>query len=355
MTLEARFCIARGSFLLDVDLKLPSRGITAFLGPSGSGKTTLLRAIAGLEKDPNGRLTVAGEVWQDAARYLPTHRRCLGYVFQEASLLPHLTVRRNLEYGYRRVPMAARQVDFEDAVALLDIGALLGRRAAELSGGERQRVAITRALLTSPRLLLMDEPLAALDEEARQGILPRLEHLYEELQIPVLYVSHARDEVARLADHLALLEAGCLRAAGQTADILTRADLPLARGQDAEAMIEAEVAGSDEAYHLTFIDFSGGRITATGAAPPVGSRVRVRVLARDVSLVLSPPVGTSILNVFPARVDGILETGGAQVTVRLDVGGTTLLSRITRKSTVALGLRDGKQVFAQVKSVALLR
>ncbi|MEA3412620.1 MAG: molybdenum ABC transporter ATP-binding protein [Pseudomonadota bacterium] len=354
MTIEARFRIARGDFLLDVDLTLPSRGITAFFGPSGSGKTTLLRAIAGLERDPDGRLVVAGDIWQDTGRFLPSHRRCLGYVFQEASLLPHLRVRRNLEYGYRRVPKAERRVVFEEAVALLDVGALLDRRAADLSGGERQRVAITRALLTSPRLLLMDEPLASLDEEARQAILPRLEHLHEALELPVIYVSHARDEVARLADHLALIEAGRVRASGATAEMLTRADLPLARARDAEATIEAVVSGCDETYHLTFLDFSGGRITATGNAPPPGSRVRVRVLARDVSLVLSPPVNTSILNVLPARVDSILATGSAQMTIRLDVGGSTLLSRITRKSTVALGLKEGMSVYAQVKSVALL-
>ena len=200
--IRARFRLDYSGFSLDVDLDLPGRGVTALFGPSGSGKTTLLRAIAGLEHAPGGALAVNGDVWQDTVRFVPTHKRSLGYVFQEASLFPHLSVQGNLQYGQKRVPVAQRRVSLDQAIALLDIGHLLDRKPARLSGGERQRIGIARALATSPRLLLMDEPLAALDHARKQEILPYLERLHDELDIPVLYVSHAPDEVARLADHI---------------------------------------------------------------------------------------------------------------------------------------------------------
>ncbi|HIP53448.1 MAG TPA: molybdenum ABC transporter ATP-binding protein, partial [Chromatiales bacterium] len=211
MSIDIRFCIARGDFVLDVDTVFPGKGVTAIFGPSGCGKTTLLRAIAGLERDPNGYCQVGEHLWQKKAMFLPAHRRSLGYVFQEASLFPHLSVRRNLEYGFKRVPKNQRRVTLEEATALLGLGNLLARRPLGLSGGERQRVAIGRALLTSPRLLLMDEPLAALDQASKREILPYLERLHDELAMPLLYVSHAADEVARLADHLVLLDNGCVK------------------------------------------------------------------------------------------------------------------------------------------------
>ena len=241
MSLEARFRIDRGEFVLDARLEAPDRGVTAIYGPSGCGKTTLLRAIAGLEQDPAGHLTIGGRVWQDGRSFLPPHRRPLGYVFQEASLFPHLSVRRNLEYGYRRVAREERRVDFEETVTLLGVGGLLDSRPVELSGGERQRAAIARALLTSPRLLLLDEPLTGLDAAGRSEIVPYLERLHAALEIPVLYVSHAADEVARLADHLALMKAGRIVATGPIAEMLTRFDLPMSRGMDAEAVVEADL------------------------------------------------------------------------------------------------------------------
>ncbi|MDE2310249.1 MAG: molybdenum ABC transporter ATP-binding protein, partial [Betaproteobacteria bacterium] len=220
--IAARFKLAYTAFVLDVDLELPARGITALFGPSGSGKTTLLRCIAGLERTTDGLLRVHDEVWQDGANFLPAHRRPLGYVFQEASLFPHLSVRRNLEYGMRRIPPVERKVQSEQVVELMGLSRLIERDPAHLSGGERQRVAIGRALLSSPRLLLMDEPLSALDVASRQEILPYLERLHGELEIPVIYVSHALDEVARLADHVVMLEQGCVIASGAPSEILTR-------------------------------------------------------------------------------------------------------------------------------------
>ncbi|MET0094366.1 MAG: molybdenum ABC transporter ATP-binding protein [Sedimenticola sp.] len=353
MTIEARFRISRRDFTLDAALSIPDRGVTALYGPSGCGKTTLLRAMAGLEHDPDGLFLINGETWQDGNRFTPPHQRALGYVFQEASLFAHLDVRRNLEYGLKRQKGTAR-VSLEKAIDLLGIGHLLARRPHQLSGGERQRVAIARALAISPRILLMDEPLSALDRERKQEILPYLESLHDELEIPVIYVSHAPDEVARLADHLVLMEAGEVKATGTIAEMLTRLDLPLAHGNEAEALIEATVAAHDDNFGLTYVDFPGGRFTVSHKSLPIGHPVRVRVTARDVSLTLEHQSGTSILNIFPAVVDEISPLNESQVMVRMLVGGVPMLSRVTRKSAALLELSRGKPVYAQAKSVALL-
>jgi molybdate transport system ATP-binding protein len=354
--LRARFAQRLGGFALDVDFQAPGRGVTALFGPSGAGKTAVMRCVAGLEHAPGGYLALNGECWQDDERgvFLPTHRRSLGYVFQEASLFPHLSVRRNLEYGWRRVPPAERRVAFDQAVEWLGIAALLGRDPARLSGGERQRVAIARALLTSPRLLLMDEPLAALDLDSKAEILPYLQRLHDQLAIPVLYVSHSPDEVSRLADHMVLLQQGRVAASGPLRELLARLDLPLAHGDEAGVVVDTVVAGHDEAFHLTWLDFSGGRISVARRPCAVGGELRLRIHARDVSLALEQPRRTSILNIFPARVAALAEDHPAQLMVRLDANGTPLLARITRKSASVLGLRPGMTVYAQVKSVALM-
>lgn len=354
MSIQVRLSLSRQNFHLEVDLAIPARGITALFGPSGCGKTTLLRAIAGLEPQAKGQLQVANTNWQDENSFLPPHRRPLGYVFQEASLFTHLSVQRNLEYGLKRLPATQRKVSLDTAIGLLGIGQLLDRKPPQLSGGERQRVAIARALAVSPELLLMDEPLAALDVQRKQEILPYLESLHARLNIPVIYVSHSPDEVARLADHLVLMENGGVTASGPISEMLTRVDLPLARGNDAEALIEAEVAAHDETYGLTYLDFPGGRFTVARKDLPTGTQVRLRVIARDVSITLEQQQGTSILNIFPATVDEIVPTSASQVTVRLLAGGVPLLSRITRKSAALLELTPGKTVYAQAKSVALL-
>ena len=346
--------IAFPDFTLDVELDLPGRGVTALSGPSGCGKTTCLRAVAGLQRAEPGRIVINGDVWQDAGRFLPTHRRPLGYVFQETRLFPHLDVRRNLEYGLRRVPPAQRRVPLDQAVELLGIGHLLARRPDTLSGGERQRVGIARALATSPRLLLMDEPLASLDPQRKREVLPYLERLHAQLDIPVLYVSHAPDEVAQLADHLVLMDAGRVTASGAAHGLMTRLDLPPAHGDLAAAVIDARVSGHDADYLLTQVEFPGGTLQLPHSGTLAGQAVRVRVQARDVSLTLQPQAGTSVLNILPARVSDLAPDGPAQTMVGLDVGGTRLLARITRKSADALALAPGARVYAQVKGVAIV-
>ncbi len=357
--LQARFHLERGEFRLDVDLDLPGRGVTALFGPSGSGKTSLLRCVAGLERAEIGQLRVNGELWQDSARdhFLAPHRRALGYVFQEASLFEHLSVRGNLEYGCKRIPAEQRRVSLDQALALLGIEHLLERLPAKLSGGERQRVAIARALLTSPRLLLLDEPLAALDPQRKAEILPYLERLHDELEIPVLYVSHSPDEVARLADHLVLLDNGQVKACGPVDELLARLDLPMAHSEDAGVVVQARVSGHDAHYQLLSLAFPDSPIGLRIAHAPVasGKLLRVKVQARDVSLSLEQPQHSSILNLLPVTVHSQQAADNpAHVLVRLDMHGTPLLARITRYSRDQLGLHDGQQLWAQIKSAALL-
>lgn len=355
MTITARFKVAYGGFTLDADLELPSRGISAFFGRSGSGKTTLLRCIAGLERAREGRLEFDGEVWQDGGKFLPTHRRPLGYVFQEANLFAHLSVRANLEYGLKRVAASERRVEWDRAIELLGIGHLLERKPDRLSGGERQRVAIARALLTSPRLLLMDEPLAALDQGRKDEILPYLEHLHDELEIPVLYVSHAADEVARLADHLVVLEDGCVLGAGPLAEILARLDLPIRLGEDAGVVLDAAVIGRDPAWHLAQVQFAGGTLWVRDDGHEIGKHLRVRILARDVSVAMDKASGSSILNSLPATVVEVAEENHPAIAlVALQCGPSRLTARLTRRSAAALDLAPGRQVWAQIKAVALI-
>ncbi len=353
--IRAQFKMQLEGFALDAAFDAPATGVTALFGPSGSGKTTLLRCIAGLERAA-GSLHVNGATWQDENTFVATHKRPLGYVFQEASLFPHLSVRANLEYGYKRIAPTERKVPLEQVVEWLGLSRLIERGdPAKLSGGERQRVAIGRALLTSPRILLMDEPLSALDTTSKQDILPYLERLHRELNIPVFYVSHALDEVARLADHLVLLEKGRVIASGALHETLARLDLPLAHFDDAGAVIEAAVAQQDETYHLTRVDFSGGHLWVGKVEQPFGTRVRARVLARDVSIATQAPQGTSINNILNARIEEIRDEGPDKVIVRMQVGDAQmLLSRITRRSRDHLGLITGMYVCAQVKSVALM-
>lgn len=357
MSLTARFELSHPGFALDVDLALPGSGVTALFGPSGSGKTSCLRCVAGLERGARGRLVVAGETWQDSERglFLPPHRRALGYVFQDANLFEHLDVRRNLLFGWQRVAPGERRLALEQVVELLGIEGLLTRMPARLSGGERQRVGIARALLTSPRLLLMDEPLAALDAERKAEILPYLERLTRELALPILYVSHAPDEVARLADHLVLLEQGRVLASGPTSAVLARLDLPIALAEDAGVVLEGRVLGHDPDYGLLSLGLPGEQRVLLAHAPlPPGQALRIKVLARDVSLSLERQ-HSSILNVLPATVAEIAPTRSpAQVLLRLDLGGTALLARITRYSLERLSLQPGSQVWAQLKSVAVL-
>jgi molybdate transport system ATP-binding protein len=356
VTLALSVALARPGFALDVSCEIPARGITGLFGRSGSGKTTLLRCIAGLERAARARIEFDGETWQDGSRFVAPHRRAIGYVFQESSLFPHLDVRGNLEFGLKRVPAAQRRLGFDEAVSLLDLSGLLLQRAPRLSGGERQRVAIARALLTSPQLLLMDEPLSNLDQGSRAEILPHLERLRDQSAIPIIYVSHALGEVMRLADHLVLLEAGRVRAAGPLQQLLARGDLGLGHLEDGGCVFDAVVEEHDPAYHLTYVRIGAGRLAISLRQAAIGDRVRVRIDARDVSLALKPPELTSIINILPARVIALGDDHDpAQTLVRLDLGSEPLLARITRRSAVQLGITPGMLLFAQVKSVALMQ
>jgi molybdate transport system ATP-binding protein len=352
------FRLDRAGFRLDVNLLLPARGVIALFGRSGCGKTTILRCVAGLER-ASGHCRLNGEVWQDDSRglFLPTHRRPIGYVFQEPSLFPHLSVRRNLEYGFLRVPEPERQVSFDDVVRLLGVRHFLDRAPVGLSGGERQRVSIARALLTSPRLLLMDEPLSALDHGSRQEILPYLEQLHDTLKIPVLYVSHAADEVIRLADHLVLLQDGQALASGSTVELMTGLDPRLTLGQEPATVIDAVIRGHDERYQLSEIEIPGGRLAVPRIDRRIGARVRIRIYARDVSLTVARPGAGSIMNVLPVRVAAIEEGGEAQAMVRLDTengDGTALIARIPCRSRDAMRLTRGMAIYAQIAGTALV-
>jgi molybdate transport system ATP-binding protein len=354
-SIDARFHVAYGGFTLDVDVNLPGRGVTALFGPSGCGKTTFLRCVAGLVRS-EGVLRVNGQLWQDDASrtFLPTHRRPLGMVFQEPSLFAHQSVRQNLEYGMKRARRRGER-DLQAIVELLAIGHLLDRRPAHLSGGEQQRAAIARALLVGPELLLLDEPLASLDVQRKREILPYLERLHDELSIPMLYVSHSPDEVARLADHLVVLDAGRVIAQGGLAETLARLDLPSAYADDAGSVLEGVVGAHDAEYHLTRVDIAGHVLWVGEVARTAGATVRVRVHARDVSVTLAPPSQTSILNVLPVTVEAIVDDGPERVNLRLRLNpsGPPLLARITRRSRATLGLTEGMQVYAQIKGVSV--
>ncbi len=363
-SLEVKADLAFGkgtdAFRLRVDLSLPPTGVTALFGPSGCGKTTLLRCVAGLSRPSPGRIVVDGEIWQDdeTGIWQPTHQRALGYVFQEASLFPHLSVQGNLDFGMKRVPEHVRRIALEQAIELLGIEHLLPRQSTQLSGGERQRVAIARALATSPRLLLMDEPLAALDAARKAELIPYFERLQRELELPILYVTHSLEEVIRLASHLVHLEDGGVIASGSTAVMLTRADLSIAHSDAACAIVDGTLVGTEPEWGLLRVEFAGGVLQCTQAPESsprrIGERLRLQIWARDVSLTLAPSSDTSILNVLPATVDSVTEDGPAQAIVTLNAGGTTLLARITRKSAKTLRLAEGLPVFAQIKGIAVL-
>jgi molybdate transport system ATP-binding protein len=356
----ARFRGTLGAFVLDAAFEAPMRGVTAVFGPSGCGKTTVLRCVAGLQMLRDGYLSIGGEVWQDGADFRPPYERSIGYVFQEASLFPHLSVRRNLLYGHRRAVRRGTEeaTRFDDVVALLGMQDLLDRSPLRLSGGERQRVAVGRALLAQPRLLLMDEPLAGLDRLSKDEILPYLEALHTGLSIPILYVSHDIAEVERLADHLVLIQAGHVVACGPLPDLQADPQLPVARLPEASVALNATVTHYDPEYGLTTLSVDGGTIVVPGQHGAPGTLQRVRVRASDVSLARQPPGPSTILNVLPARVAAAEAQDAAQVNVVIRLGvagqGARFLARVTRKSWEALGTGPGDLVHAQVKSVALV-
>jgi len=349
--IEVRFKGVLGGFTLDAAFEVPSRGVTGLFGPSGSGKTSVLRAIAGLQR-LEGYCAVAGDVWQDGRSFRPTHKRPVGYVFQEASLFPHLSVKGNLLYGFTR-----SAVGFDETVELLGLSRLLERAPANLSGGERQRVAIGRALLSDPKLLLMDEPLSALDRQTKDEILPFLERLHASLALPVLYVSHDIAEVERLADHLVLMQAGRVIASGPLGQLQSDPTLPLALSRDAAVSLGAVVEAYDPAYGLASLRVDGGLFLAPSPPVAIGSARRLRIFAGDVSLVRERPSQTTIVNILAVRILSATESGQHEITAVLGLGdgsGARLLTRVTRRSWDLLELAEGIELYAQVKGAALV-
>jgi molybdate transport system ATP-binding protein len=356
-SIDFRFRLDYAGFQLDVEQQLPGQGITVLFGPSGCGKSTLLRCMAGLERAPTSFLRVKGEVWDDSAQRLfrPAWQRPLGYVFQEASLFPHLTVQQNLEFGRRRSRRIRDPATLQQSIELLGIGHLLQRLPERLSGGERQRVAIARALAVCPQLLLMDEPLAALDLKRKQEILPFLSRLHNELEIPVVYVTHSPQEVTRLADHIVMLEQGSVVAAGALETTLTRLDSPLADSKQASTVLKATVAAYATEYQMMQAEFAGGRLSLPyREVQAIGSAIRLRIYARDVSLALQAPLQSSISNVLPAQVQGMTAGEPGLMIVQLKIGESLLLAHISRESVARLALNVGMRVFAQVKAAAIV-
>jgi molybdate transport system ATP-binding protein len=346
-----------GSFLLDARFEAEG-GLIALFGRSGSGKTSIVNIMAGLLRPDRARVCIDGTTLVDTGQgiFVPRHRRMIGYVFQEGRLFPHLTVRQNLLYGRWFATRGKTGDELERVVALLGIGGLLERRPGRLSGGEKQRVAIGRALLAAPRLLLMDEPLTSLDEQRKTEILPYIERLRDESKVPIVYVSHSIPEVARLATTVVLMSEGKVAAVGPTTDIMQRLDLfPLTGSSEAGAIIEAAVERHDDAAGLTELSSRAGlwRVHRIGA--PIGARLRLRVRARDVILALSRPAGISALNILPGVVAGIVSGATPIVEVRVDCNGEALIARLTRHSVEQLGLHPGAPVFAVIKGVAFDR
>lgn len=346
-----------GRFALHVAFAVPARGITALFGPSGCGKTTVLRCMAGLQRLADGYCAVNGDVWQDHSSFRPAHKRPVGYVFQEASLFPHLSVQRNLLYGAPETRgTTASTIRFDDVVDLLGLKSLLDRTPNKLSGGERQRVAVGRALLSQPKLLLMDEPLSALDRQTKDEILPFLERLHDGLSLPIVYVSHDIAEVERLADYLILIRAGAVIASGAFDDVRSNPTLPLALAKEAAVTLNATVTSYDEKYGLATMAVDGGSFIAPMPRAPAGSRHYLTIAASNVSLAREPARATTILNILPARIVSMSAANDYETValLRLGVDGTgcRLLARVTRRSWDDLGLTANAAVFCQIKGAS---
>lgn len=344
------------TFSLDVDTVIPSDKVTVIFGHSGSGKTTLLRCIAGLETRAQGDIRFNEECWQSASQIIPTHKRSIGYVFQEASLFSHLTVQGNLDYASKRARHTQSPVSAKELIHLLGIEPLLSRPSTSLSGGERQRVAIARALLTHPKLLLMDEPLAALDYQRKQEILPYLDRLKHELAIPIIYVTHAMDEVTRLADHLVVLESGQIKQQGSLQSCLHSIDNPIALTDELSVIVEGKVSAVDSSYQRASIPIAGTSLWFQTNRHRRDDAVRIRILARDISLTLSAHTDSSINNILPAKVASYrIIKDGAYALIQLKVGTETLISKITVHSFDKMGIKKGLNLWVQIKAVALVR
>ncbi|MBC8286122.1 MAG: molybdenum ABC transporter ATP-binding protein [Nitrospinae bacterium] len=355
--LEAKFKMNYPGFNLDVELNLPARGVTVVFGPSGSGKTTLLRCLSGLEKAPSGYMKIAGQVWQDKERFIPIQERKIGLVFQESRLFPHLSIQDNLLYGFQRTLPAERNLQLNEVVQVLDIKALLQRRPEKLSGGERQRVAIGRALLTSPKLLLMDEPLASLDTQLKAEIIPFIKRIEDEFKTPIVYVTHSMNEVLQLVDTMVILKSGKVANCGPVETVFSDVRLREAMGDEQlGAVLETSVSEHDEEFGLTRLDFMGQALHVPKQNIPVGQNLRVHIHSKDVSLSMASPQGaTSVLNILQAKVKkiGVLDPKGYSVDIELDAG-RPILATITRKSLANLNLKPGQPVFANIKAIKMI-
>ena len=353
--LGIHYQLTRAAFSLDVDLELSMQGVTGVFGPSGAGKTTLLRCMAGLEKCDAGRLIVDGTAWEDSSAGVnrASHQRQIGYVFQEARLFPHMNVSRNLEYGLRRSAAGSSALDFDYVVSLLALENFLDRSPSTLSGGEVQRVAIGRALLCSPQMILMDEPLAALDEARKEDVLPFVERLHAELKMPIVYVSHNIDEICRLCDQLVVMDAGRVMTQGDLQSVLLQTEQPMLSGKEAGTVLFGRIREYDLAFDLTRVETAGSQLWVPGHFGSSSAELRLRVRASDVSICLERPAKTSILNVMPAKIERVQEESGASVLAHLRAGNDHILARITRRSWSELGLQPGDSVFAQIKSIAV--
>lgn len=350
---ECQICLQREDFSVDAKFTIPSKGVLGIFGHSGSGKTTLLRCVAGLETDVQGRIEVNGETWLDAKKNLSSQQRNIGYIFQESRLFPHLTVRKNLEYGARRNTGNTSSVDREYLLELLNIGHLLDRRPYQLSGGEKQRVAIGRALLKKPQMLLLDEPLASLDNKRKQEILPFLDKLHEELSIPMLYVSHSLEEVSRLCDYMLVMEQGRVEFKGGIHDALISPESPLATADNAAAVLEGSVSKQEKDFQLSTVHTCNGTTLQVQGVLPIGQQVRLRVQASDVSLSKTVATDSSILNILEGLISAVIEERDASILLQLVVNNDILLARISRKSYQSLGLSEGQKVFVQIKAVSI--
>jgi len=354
-SINIRLLQQRADFCLDVDIDLASQGITGLFGPSGAGKTSLLRCVAGLEAADSGRVSIRNTLLEDSEQKLrvPSEKRRIGYVFQEPRLFPHLSIEANLRYGLRRSRRGIPAQSFERIVDMLGLESLLARATSGLSGGEAQRVAIGRALLSDPELLLMDEPLASLDEARKNDVLPYLDRLHQDAGVPIIYVSHNIDEICQLCDQLAVMSDGIVVTHGDLQTVLLQTELPVLGGNEASAVLRAAVTAIDAENELTAISAAGRELWVPGSDLRVGSTVSLRVRANDVSLCLDRPERTSILNILPAKIEQLQAEPNGTVLVRMLIDGESILARITRRSCAQLSLQVGTQVYAQVKSIAI--
>lgn len=354
--LYTKIQLNRQGFHLNVESTIPTSGVSVLFGQSGSGKTTFLRCIAGLEKVKHCEIQFKDTIWQNAKTFLPTYKRPIGYVFQEASLFEHLTAYKNLRFAIKRANKGHPLVNYDDIIELLGLNKLLNRYPGELSGGERQRIAIARALLVNPKLLLMDEPLASLDLARKLEILPYLELLKRELKLPIIYVTHSPDEVSRLADHIVILKGGNIVAEGGLSETLSRLDLPIKLGEDTGVVLKGTITQRDAHWHLAKISFSGGDLWFRDNQAPVGSHVRIRILARDISLTHDKYNNTSIINIIATEVVELTKDQHPGLTlVKLRAGQDLLIARVSSRSADQLGLHPGLKLWAQIKSVAIVQ